>query len=71
MSKEEIKHCPYCGGAAKVKYQSGYTWVECKKCKKGSEKFPDWGEERDPIAREMAIDDWNSLEAEGNQILWQ
>lgn len=63
MSKEEIKHCPRCGGAAKIKYEAPYTWVQCKKCKMQGNKIPDYGaEERDPESRALAIEDWNNLE---------
>ena len=63
MSKEEIRHCPMCGGAAKVKYKDRYTWVECKKCHFTSDKYPDYSdEERDPDARANAIEDWNTKE---------
>ena len=63
MSKEEIHHCPKCGGAAKIKYEAPYTWVQCKKCKFCGEKIPDYGtEERDVESRAAAIEDWNSLE---------
>lgn len=64
MAKEEIRHCPACGGAAKVRYHMGYTWVECKKCRLTSHSFPDWYEQRDPEARIAAIEDWNTMETE-------
>ena len=63
MSKEEIRHCPRCGGAPKVRYSMPFTWVECKKCKLQSLKIPDYGyEQRDPESRAIAIEDWNTME---------
>lgn len=62
MSKEELRHCPKCGGAAKVHYEEPYTWVACKKCHLSSAMYPDYGTARDPASREMAIEDWNTLE---------
>lgn len=63
MSKEELRHCPRCGAAAKVKYKMPYTWVECKKCKLHSELIPDYSyEQRDPDSRRLAIEDWNTME---------
>lgn len=66
MSKEELRHCPKCGGAAKVRYKTPVTWVECKKCHFRSAEYPDWDEQRDPQSRIDAIDDWNTLEIERN-----
>ena len=58
MSKEELRHCPVCGSAAKIKYHMPYTWVECKKgCGARSNSYPNYMEQ----AREYAIEDWNSL----------
>ena len=58
MSKEEIRHCPYCGAAAKVRHDDENTWVECKKgCGARSNSYPNYMEQ----AREYAIEDWNSL----------
>lgn len=63
MSKEELRHCPRCGGTAKIRYQMPFTWVECKKCKLSSERIPDYGyDQRDSESRAMAIDDWNTME---------
>lgn len=62
MSKEELRHCPRCGGKAKVRYKQPYTWVECKKCGLASSPFPDWEEQCDPEARATAIEDWNTME---------
>ena len=62
MSKEELRHCPKCGGTAKIRYQMPFTWVECKKCHLRS-LIPDYGyEQRDPESRAMAIEDWNTME---------
>ena len=62
MAKEEIRHCPRCGGAPKVRYSKPFTWVECKKCKLAGLQVPDYEEERDRESREMAIEDWNTME---------
>ena len=63
MSKEELRHCPRCGGAAKIRYRIPFTWVECKKCHLQSETIPDYGcEQRDPESRAIAIEDWNTME---------
>lgn len=62
MSKEELRHCPNCGSPAKVKYQDGYTWVECKrKCGCSTHRYEDIGQMRDPAAREFAIEEWNTM----------
>lgn len=62
MSKEELRHCPKCGAPAKVRYEMPMTWVQCKKCKLTSSRFPDYEEQRDPYARQLAIEDWNTME---------
>lgn len=63
MSKEELRHCPVCGSPAKIRYDKPFTWVECKKkCGAMTHKYPDYGEERDPAARAMAIEEWNERE---------
>lgn len=68
MSKEELRHCPYCGAAAKVKYSAPYTWVECKKCGAATRQYPDYGEERDPEARQLAVEDWNAGEIDDGEV---
>lgn len=60
MSKEELRHCPKCGATAKVKHDDEYIWVQCKKCGLTSNKIFDYGDD----AREMVVEDWNSLEVE-------
>ena len=55
MSKEELRHCPYCGGKAKVKTADELVWVECKKCDECTTKYPE-------DARELAIAEWNGEE---------
>ena len=62
MSKEELRHCRYCGGAARVRYDSPFHWVECKKCKAATRAYSDWGEHNDPDSRRDAIEDWNNGE---------
>lgn len=62
MSKEEMRHCPSCGGAAKVRKNDESTWVECKKCGTKSNLYPNYIED----ARQYAIEDWNNLEVMEN-----
>ena len=62
MGKEEIRHCPACGGTAKVRYKMPYTWVECKRCGLMGAQISDWYEQRDPESRKAAIEDWNTME---------
>lgn len=63
MSKEELRHCPFCGSPAKVRYNEGSTWIECKrKCGAMTHKYPDFGIERDPEARALAVEEWNERE---------
>lgn len=65
MSKEELRHCPKCGAAAKVRYSQPFTWVECKKkCGVATHQYPDYGEQNDPQARVNAIEEWNTMEVE-------
>lgn len=55
MSKEELRHCPKCGGKAKIKNSLGVVWVECKKCDNRTDEYPE-------DARELAVEDWNNQE---------
>ena len=59
MAKEELHHCPKCGGAPKVRYSKPFTWIECKKCGYTTTKIPDYDRERDPESRAMVVEEWN------------
>ena len=53
--KEQLVHCQ-CGGAAKIKHNDLYVWVECKRCGRTSDDYNLFLQEE---GRRLAIDDWN------------
>ena len=62
MGEKELKPCK-CGGKARYRYRLPLHWIECrnKRCGVRTRYYPDQDEQFDPKARQLAINEWNSM----------
>lgn len=52
----ELKPCPFCGGAGKIHLEEGYWFVSCDNCQSGTAGF---------YTADDAVDTWNERVKDG------